>query len=319
MLLIATDEAGYGPKLGPLVVAATTWEFPAACLEVAFGPLTQPFAFEGRPPIAVDDSKRLFRPQARAGLQLLEAIVLGFLQAAEVNPLPATLGACLKALVPAEDLAGLQRRAWYGKGAWQNPLDAGLPDGCWPRGLASHWGQQGLLVRGLAARVLDAARFNRRCQELGNKAQLLSELTVQLVSAQLAARDVQAVQVFSDRHGGRAHYGALLQQAFPDHLMRVLEETRHVSRYCLTHEGQQIEWSFTVKGDSFAPVAAASVIAKYLRERLMEAFNAYWEKQHRGALRPTAGYGADAARFLRDVAPTVARLRVPDAHLVRER
>ncbi len=28
MLLIATDEAGYGPKLGPLVIVATAWHVP---------------------------------------------------------------------------------------------------------------------------------------------------------------------------------------------------------------------------------------------------------------------------------------------------
>ena len=27
MLVIATDEAGYGPKLGPLVIAGTVWRF----------------------------------------------------------------------------------------------------------------------------------------------------------------------------------------------------------------------------------------------------------------------------------------------------
>ena len=29
-LVIGTDEAGYGPNLGPLVVAATAWQLAAA-------------------------------------------------------------------------------------------------------------------------------------------------------------------------------------------------------------------------------------------------------------------------------------------------
>ena len=47
MLLIATDEAGYGPKLGPLVIVATAWSIPGDDLETEalterFAPLRTP-------------------------------------------------------------------------------------------------------------------------------------------------------------------------------------------------------------------------------------------------------------------------------------
>jgi len=67
MLTVGIDEVGYGPKLGPLVVAA-------AC---ARGPL--------RAPVTIGDSKRVFS-QAK-GVGTLEPAVLGFVPAATFGEL----------------------------------------------------------------------------------------------------------------------------------------------------------------------------------------------------------------------------------------
>src|SRR5690348_14319014 len=83
--LIGTDEAGYGPNLGPLVVAASVWYVPdrpatdlytrlkkAVCREIA----------DRDPPrVAIADSKQLYQP-AR-GLADLEQGVLACLAASE--------------------------------------------------------------------------------------------------------------------------------------------------------------------------------------------------------------------------------------------
>ena len=54
-LVVGTDEAGYGPNLGPLVVAATAWEAAAdaAGVEAAFAAA----GIDG----LWGDSKRIFR------------------------------------------------------------------------------------------------------------------------------------------------------------------------------------------------------------------------------------------------------------------
>src|SRR5690606_6179444 len=91
--------------------------------------------------------------------------------------------------------------------------------------------------------------------------------------------------------------------------------------------GCEIEWAFTVGGDSFAPVALSSIIAKSTREQLMERFNAYFQAEAALAratnasspLRPTAGYAVDAERFLRDVREIRARRSLSDAILIRRR
>jgi hypothetical protein len=65
-------------------------------------------------------------------------------------------------------------------------------------------------------------------------------------------------------------------------------------------------------------VAIASMLSKYLREALMNRFNAWW-KTHLPALEPTAGYYNDGLRFLHDIAAKRRELGIADAVLVRSR
>jgi hypothetical protein len=48
----------------------------------------------------------------------------------------------------------------------------------------------------------------------------------------------------------------------------------------------------------------------------MRSFNAWWVVQMPG-LRPTAGYAADAARFLREIEPARQRLGIDPQTLIR--
>ncbi len=54
-------------------------------------------------------------------------------------------------------------------------------------------------------------------------------------------------------------------------------------------------------------MAAASVVAKYLREACMAAFNRFWQGR-RPDLKPTAGYPSDAKRFLAEIESDAASL-----------
>ena len=88
--LIGTDEAGYGPNLGPLVVTATLWEVPDPCGECDLWELlacaiSQTGPQQGR--LHVADSKQVYQP-AR-GLAELERSVLALL--AQLGDVPATL------------------------------------------------------------------------------------------------------------------------------------------------------------------------------------------------------------------------------------
>ena len=98
-LVVGTDEAGYGPNLGPLVVAATAWEVAAAADDVD-GVFTA---------VAADlaglwgDSKQIFR--GGAGLSALERGVLAAAGIA-MGSLPATWRAFAAALAASHPADG---------------------------------------------------------------------------------------------------------------------------------------------------------------------------------------------------------------------
>ncbi|MEM1012610.1 MAG: hypothetical protein AAGI46_10385, partial [Planctomycetota bacterium] len=62
----------------------------------------------------------------------------------------------------------------------------------------------------------------------------------------------------------------------------------------------------------------ASMIAKYLRERYMERFNAFFQSVDSG-LKPTAGYWSDAQRFLKDAEGAMDARGVERVEVERER
>ena len=88
--LIGTDEAGYAPNLGPLVISATVWEVAADWLDDRlYKPLKKVVcncaakAHAAR--VAWADSKALYSPSL--GLGVLERGVLAALALCAVNPI----------------------------------------------------------------------------------------------------------------------------------------------------------------------------------------------------------------------------------------
>ena len=64
--LIGTDEAGYGPNLGPLVVSSTIWQVPDDRLDCDLYELLAPLVVtepsDDPWTIPIADSKQLYRP-----------------------------------------------------------------------------------------------------------------------------------------------------------------------------------------------------------------------------------------------------------------
>src|SRR5262245_25460430 len=65
VFVLGTDEAGYGPNLGPLVVAATAWRVPhRSAAELLYDVLADVVTCDpgdGSGRLAIADSKRLYR------------------------------------------------------------------------------------------------------------------------------------------------------------------------------------------------------------------------------------------------------------------
>jgi ribonuclease HII len=142
----------------------------------------------------------------------------------------------------------------------------------------------------IVLRTVPAITFNASLGQTENKASTVWAILKPLM--QKAIADPGRVSV--DRLGGRRYYGDLLAHLVKGGEIEIIEEQRYRSRYRVGRTAV----SFTVRGDSYyLETALASVIAKYVRETSMRLFNAYWEKRIPG-IRPTAGYPADADRFV---------------------
>jgi hypothetical protein len=341
-LLVGIDEAGYGPWLGPLVVGASMWRVSDRSAQADLWSLLDDVvtrakgAQDGR--LAVDDSKAVY--DRKRGLCTLERPVLAFahcagLRCARVSELLESLGVAGADPRPDDDVpAQAPRPGWTGGASYAAALPAAPEPLPWHRGpdgalpldrersqyeyIADRLRQvmqrtQAACVL-LAARVVSEEQFNRRIEQTDNKSNVVVEQVLDLfrLAARMAGDDDLYVHV--DRLGGRWEYRELLRLVFPACGLRELEVTPTRSRYCLTGVGKRWHFSFTVEADrKYLPVSLASMTAKYVREVIMERFNAYW-RRFRPSLRPTAGYYSDARRFIRDI-----RDLLPQAGLAEER
>lgn len=317
--LIGTDEAGYGPNLGPLVVSATLWNVGAGTtgenlyrvLSRAVTPV--PESEDGNR-IWLGDSKQLYR--AGHSLAPLERALLVALVAAD-RPLPRSWRKLWSILDPQAD-ASVDLLPWYCDFDESLPVEESVATlfeaG---RHLRDRMRGQGVQLVDIQSRVVFADEFNRRLAEHGNKSTSLSELTLDLVLNLLEGLD-GSVFVTCDKHGGRNRYARLLQERFPDSLVEIRQEGRCESRYEFGSSDRRRQFRFRAKGDTELPAALASVASKYLREMAMRAFNAFWQDRV-GELRPTAGYPVDARRFKDDISSTQASLGISDQILWRVR
>jgi len=294
-LVVGTDEAGYGPNLGPLVVAATAWRVEAAPGE-AEPVLERAVASAATPPLW-GDSKRIYR--AGAGLGPLERGVLeglAIVRGGSVGSWPQLAAALSIAAAEAPERRELDGLALPLAAEARQPPQAGL--------LRDRLAAAGVRLEAIRCRIVQPDEFNGLLAAGLNKSDVLTEVTLGLAAsvAALAAAD-EAVAVWCDRHGGRRRYAPQVARGFAAPLVQPLEETATSSRYRL--DGRRTV-EFTVGGEARAPVALASMTAKYVRELSMLAFNRHWGRLEPG-LAATAGYPVDALRWRREAAAAVAR------------
>ena len=315
-IVIGTDEAGYGPNLGPLVITATSWTIPdgaqPADLWRLLGDVVVESPKRGDKRLHVADSKKVY--SANRTLASLERGVHAFLRHPGTGPKSvAALGVCLSGAEFCDDYENIRRDV-------VNEL--ALPVACHNAECDEHaarvtevMNMTGIRLLSVQSCIMFPPEFNRRVAESDSKGKVLSAETLALVRAAADHPDAPADGwVVCDKHGGRNRYDDIISTAFDDEFVFRLEESRPVSRYRLG----QLEFCFRTKAEEVLPVALASMVAKYVREVVMLQFNRFWQ-HHLPELKPTKGYPVDALRFWNDIAATAASLGIMRSEIWRSR
>jgi hypothetical protein len=316
-LLIGTDEAGYGPNLGPLVVTATGWRVPenvaAADLWTEFDRCITRVRCDGDSRLHVADSKQVYSPGS--GLECLEVPVLSFLGTV-TGRLPNTVRELGRLI------AGETFDVEYPQEPWHDGSEASLPVESspdhiaeWMSELSAAMNRLGIQLAAVRTRVVFASEFNRLADAAGSKGAIVSHSTLQLVRELCDLYpDAASVQVVCDKHGGRNRYDELIAGHFDDQFVFRVVESRERS----TYRCGRAEFCFRTKAEELMPVALASMVSKYIRELLMKQFNQFWQR-HVPGLKPTAGYPVDARRFRDEIGSAVESLAIAEDRLWRRR
>ena len=341
--MIGIDEAGYGPNLGPLAVAATVWriaeedsgvrgqrsggELAARGVGLLAPSVVGVDLYERLSSVvcaapeddrlAIADSKVLYKPGR--GLRLLERGVLTALEAVAVG---GDATARWGELFAAWDTAALP---WYSGYDCALPIDADEQE---ISDLAQRFTTAcvfaGVQLVDVQTRLVFPRELNDLTDHYGTKGAALSHVSIGLLREILVSLPdprpptPDPYFVTFDKHGGRNRYAALLQHHFPDDWIETLHESRPASRYAWGPPEGQVTVTFRTRGEAELPTALASMTAKYHRELAMRAFNDFWTKQVPG-LRPTAGYPNDAKRFKAAIAHRQRELGIDDRDLWRNR
>lgn len=317
-LSVGIDEAGYGPTLGPLLLASSAFLLPEPVdnLWDYFGDVVRKQAKGRELSVWVDDSKKI--KKLKSGMEQLECGVLAFHQLS--HEVPKTLGRLLEDIHV--DTGFVEGLPWY-----ESLLEQKIPNFGWAgmvadksRRLRERFEGLGVQFLGFHARPVCPREFNKIVDRTDNKGQVHFQALRSLIERAVKREPLTAaLSIQCDKIGGRDRYGPLIGRIFPRTSMRIVTEGAKSSHYDVEWKARPFEIGFAQKADArHLPVALSSMLCKYLRELFMEHLNQHFQKLKPG-LKKTAGYPADAKRFLSEIEDLMPDLGAPTEALIRSR
>ena len=291
---VGVDEAGYGPNLGPLVMTAVVARSvsdtqPDIWQDLKHISRARPLAAGTK--LIIDDSKAVM---ARAdGLAWLEKAFVSIAATIGQDRKLTDTGQWWTTAFGSEVSGGDELKNWQ-----DVPVGLRLPD----TDTAEFLKCRKWKVCAAQVRVVGPQEFNELLGDPPNKSTahgLVFRDLMRWLQTQVPAGD--NLRIVSDKHAGRKHYNDLIMDCFPGCWVHKVLEKQELSRYRIQTAEMAAEIEFRVQADAAnGLVALASMVSKYLRERWMEEFNAWFASRMPG-IRPTAGYPVDAKRFAEDI------------------
>lgn len=317
--LIGTDEAGYGPNLGPLTITGTLWEsaHPDTDLYELLSPLVSAHASKkaSRPTIQIADSKRVY--SSSGSIQKLETSVLSLLYSL-TGKIPENWRQLVNSVCPQDSQDHLADQTWLLNQDLALPLKSGIPS---IKYLGNDFRESshsaGVKLIEMSCVPIFPPQFNFLIDQLENKATLLSIETLKIVR-RLKDQTDDDLEIGCDKHGGRSRYGDLIAEHVTCAPVGIGDETLEMSDYCFREHHRDVTMRFQSKGESFLPTALASMVSKYVREVFMLLWNEYWCSRIPN-LKPTKGYPVDARRFKSDIETLQTEMGIADDAIWRKR
>ncbi|MEM7784172.1 MAG: hypothetical protein AAF623_12525 [Planctomycetota bacterium] len=315
-IFIGTDEAGYGPNLGPLTITGTRWRVPdIACdlYDELGDAVCQTKAGSG---IWIADSKSVYKPSG--SIKALEENVLATIGFC-FGTLPESWSQLIGILSPSLKTSDWQQQPWFNGNDPCIPICAKLNrikeklDRIKTVALKTE-----IRLDEVECVCLFPSQFNRAVSQDGNKATVLSRETLGIIRRLMGQHVTEETRIECDKHGGRSKYNALIQQWITENFVLIQAEGLEESRYQFEENGNSVTMRFGARGESFLPTALASMVSKYVREIWMSMWNDYWQIQIPG-IRPTKGYPVDAKRFRSQIIAKCDELEIGESLFWRSR